>query len=251
MNPGLLGLLVFVCVFGAGWLATRLRARLPAHHLGSETKETVKLAMGLVATMTALILGLLVASAKSTYDAQKAGVVAVCARMILLDRLLTHYGPEAAPARQLLQKGVAEMSSRLWPSGLDEPVQLDPSNVTGDAIYDAIEALKPADDRQRQLKSDSLRTATEIGQMRWLLFEQSGSSISTPLLAVVIWWLAVLFVSFGLFAPPNHTALGAILVSALSVSGAIFLIMELDRPFDGLIHIPDDAMQRAGTHIGK
>jgi hypothetical protein len=96
-----------------------------------------------------------------------------------------------------------------------------------------------------------LGIAVDLGQMRWLMFEQSGSSISAPLLAVVVCWLAILFFSFGLFAPPNGTARVALLVAALSVSSAIFLILELDQPFEGLIHISSKPMQTALDHLGK
>ncbi len=251
MTPILLSLLVFVCVFGAGWLATRVRSRLPEHHLSSDTKDTVKLAMGLVATMTALILGLLVASAKSSYDTQKSAVIAAAAKLIVLDLGLAHYGPETAAARSDLREAVEDMAAKLWPKAGSEHARLDPNTLAGNRVYQAIEALTPQTDSQRELKSQVRNWSIEIGQMRWLLFAQSGSAISEPLLLVVVCWLSILFFSFGLFAPPNPTALMAILIAAISVSGAIFLILELDHPFDGLIHIPSRAMDIALEHLGK
>jgi hypothetical protein len=251
MGPAATSSLVFACLFGVGFLATRLRAVLPEHHLGTDTKDTVKLAMGLVATMTALVLGLLVASAKGSYDAEKSGIVTMSARLVMLDKVLAHYGPETAPARGLLRNAIEGMVGRLWPDTKSQTAQLDPSGSSADMLYDAIQALSPRNDSQRALKTQALSGAMELGQMRWLLFEQSGSSISVPLLAVVVCWLAILFFSFGLFAPPNNTALVSLLVSAFSVSGAIFLILELDRPFDGLIHISSGPMQLALAHMGK
>ena len=251
MNTSLLSLVVFGCVFGAGYLATRLRAAMPAHHLSADTKDTVKLAMGLVATMTALVLGLLVASAKGNYDAEKSSVTAMSAKFVVLDRILAHYGPEAKPSRDLLHKSVEKLIARLWPDKKSEPVQIDPTRSSGEALYDAMQALAPKDDSQRLLKSEALGVAVDLGQMRWLMFEQSGSSISGPLLTVVVCWLAILFFSFGLFAPPNGTARVALLVAALSVSSAIFLILELDQPFDGVIHISSRSMQTALDHLGK
>jgi hypothetical protein len=186
MNPSAVSALVFVCLFGVGFLATRLRAMLPEHHLGTDTKDTVKLAMGLVATMTALVLGLLVASAKGSYDAEKSGVVTMSAKLVMLDKELAHYGPEAAPARGLLRDAVGGMAARLWPNARSKAAQLDPSGNAGDALFDAIENLSPQNDAQRSLKSQAQGGAIDLGQMRWLLFEQSGTSISTPLLAVVI-----------------------------------------------------------------
>lgn len=251
MNPAVLSVLVFCFVFGAGYLATRLRAKLPEHHLSSDTKDTVKLAMGLVATMSALVLGLLVASAKGTYDTQKSAVITSAAKLVVLDLELAHYGPESAPARAALRQAVEDMVASLWPGSTARPAHLDPNTAAGSKVYDAIEALTPQTDNQRQLKSQAQAASVDVGQMRWLLFVQSGSSISTPLLTVVVCWLAIIFFSFGLFAPWNNTALIALLVSAMSVSGAIFLILELDQPFDGLIHIPSRAMEMALAHMGK
>ena len=251
MSTSVLFFIVFGCVFGAAYLATRLRASMPEHHLSADTKDTVKLAMGLVATMSALVLGLLVASAKGNYDAEKNSVTAMSAKIVMLDRMLAHYGPEAKPSRELLRQSVEKMIARLWPDKKSEPAQLDPTHSSGEALYDAMQSLAPRDDAQRQLKSQALGVAVDLGQMRWLMFEQSGRSISWPLLTVVVFWLAILFFSFGLFAPPNGTARAALLVAALSVSGAIFLILELDQPFDGLIHISGSSMQNALDHLGK
>ena len=251
MNASLLFLVVFGCIFGAGFLAARLRLAMPDHHLSADTKDTVKLAMGLVATMTALVLGLLVASAKGNYDTEKGSVTAMSAKFVVLDRILAHYGPETKPSRDLLHQSVEKLIARLWPDKKSEPSQLDPTRSSGEALYDAMQSLTPRDDSQRLLKSQALSVAVDLGQMRWLMFEQSGSSISGPLLTVVVCWLAILFFSFGLFAPPNGTARVALLVAALSVSSAIFLILELDQPFDGLIHISSNSMQTALAHLGK
>ena len=229
----------------------RVRAAMPEHHLSVDTKDTVKLAMGLVATMTALVLGLLVASAKGNYDAEKSSVTAMSAKFVVLDRILAHYGPEAKSSRDLLCQSVEKIIAHLWPDKKSQPVQLDPSHTSGETLYDTMQSLEPRDDSQRLLKAQALSTAIDLGQMRWLMFEQSGSSISWPLLTVVVCWLAILFFSFGLFAPPNGTARIALLVAALTVSSSISLILELDQPFDGLIHISSSSMQTALNHLGK
>ncbi|MDD5200917.1 MAG: hypothetical protein PHC88_14065 [Terrimicrobiaceae bacterium] len=251
MAPTATSLLVFGCIFGAGLAAMRLRTALPEHHLSADTKDTVKLAMGLVATMTALVLGLLVASAKGAYDAEKSGVTTTAAKLVVLDRMLAHYGPETAGTRDLLRRAVEGMLVGLWPDAGSRFAQLDPTAASGDVVYDSIEALSPGNEEQRTLKAQALSSAIDLGQIRWLLFVQAGSSISTPLLLVVAGRLGILFVSFGQFASTNGTAIAALMVSALSVSGAIFLILELDRPFDGLIHISSGPMRIALDHLGK
>ena len=249
MNSLFTGLLVFAGIFCAALLAMRLRAFLPERHQSPETKDTVKVAMALVGTMTALLLGLMVASAKSTYDAQKASVITTAANLVMLDRMLAHYGPEADPSRESLRGAVGRMVTQIWPESPGHAAQLDPNASRADVVFDAIEALVPQNDPQKAVKALSLNSAIALGQTRWLLFEQSGHSIAVPLLGIVIAWLALLFFSFGLFAPANGTAVAALMVSALSVAGAIFLILELDQPFDGLIHIPSAPMHSALAHI--
>jgi hypothetical protein len=251
LNPALVGMVVFGCVFGGAFLATIFRKVLPEHHLSSETKDTVKLAMGLVATMTALVLGLLVASAKGAYDAQKSSVITSAAKLVVLDLAMARYGPEAAPARGALRQAAEDMTARLWPDQHRAEADLDPNTLAGGKIFDAVEGLAPQNDLQRDLKSELRSGTLEMGQMRWPLFAESGSAISIPLLLVVVCWLAVLFFSFGLFAPPNHTALVALFIAAVAVSGAIFLILELDQPFDGLIRISGRPMDMALSHMGK
>ena len=251
MSSITVGAIVFVGVFGAALVAMRLRAALPEHHLSADTKDTVKLAMGLVATMTALVLGLLVASAKGSYDAQKSAVIQMAAKVAFLDRILAHYGPDASEARALLRRGLEGAIVLIWPENKSQEAQLAPTTTGGDALYEALQSLAPQTEGQRSLKSQALAIAFDLGQMRWLLFEQGGSSISTPLLVMVVFWIAILFCSFGLFGPSNSTAIAALLVAALSVSGAIFLILELDHPFDGLIRISSQPMRTVLSHLGQ
>jgi hypothetical protein len=224
---------------------------LPQHHLSSESKDIVRLGTGLLGTMAALLLGLLVASAKSSYDAEKAEVTQMAARIAFLDRVLANYGAEAGEARDLLRRSLARAIERMWPQPSAGPAQLDPGAGGKEALYDAIHRLPAQNDMQQSLKSQALGMLSDIGQTRWLLYEQRGSSISHPFLIVVVAWLTIIFVSLGLFAPPNATVIATLLLCALSVAGAIFLILELDHPFDGMIRISSAPMRVALEHLGK
>jgi hypothetical protein len=215
------GLCVFACVFGAAASAMVVRNALPKHHLSADTKDLVKLAMGLVATMAALVLGLLVASAKGAYDTQKGEVVQMAGTVAFLDRMLAHHGPEAVEARGVLRRALEVAITRIWPENKLPDAPLAATAASGEALFDVLQNLAPQNDAQRSLKAQALALAADLGQMRWLLFEQAGSSISTPLLVIVVFWLAILFFSFALFGPSNSTAVAALLVAALSVSGAI------------------------------
>ena len=193
--------------------------------------------MGLVSTMAALVLGLLVSSAKSFYDAQSTELTQVSANVILLDRLLAHYGPETKEARDLLRRTVADGIDMVWPQERAQPSRPEAPPASHEDLIAKIQALSPQDDRQRSIQTQALNTAMGLTQTRWLMYEQEAGSISKPILVILVFWLTAIFVSFGLFAPPNATVMTALFVAGLAVSGAIFLILEMYTPFGGLIEI--------------
>ncbi len=207
MSDNAIGLLVLACIFGASLLGMLMRPALSQHHLSADTKDSVKLGMGLVGTMTALMLGLLVAAAKSAYDTEKSEVTQMAAKLIFLDRVLANYGPESADSRVELRRMVESALSRMWPEERSQSSQLDPSGSSAEELHKAIQKLAPRNDVQGSLKSQAVGVVGDLGQLRWLLFEQSGSSISMPLLILVISWLAIIFFSWGLFAPSNSIAI--------------------------------------------
>ena len=251
MNSNLVAPLVFVVIVAATLVGMRVRMALPDHHLGDDTKDAVRIGMGLVATMSALILGLLVASAKGSYDTEKSEVTQMAAKIRLLDRVLVNCGPQAQDARRLLRAATEAAVTRIWSEGRASAGPADPSTAWSEDLPRAVQDLKTTDDAQVAFKAQAGSLVNDLGQMRWLLFEQSGSSLSQPLLIVVIVWLAIIFGSVGVFAPWNTTVLVSLSLAALSVSGAIFLILELDQPFGGLIQISNRHMLDALAHLGK
>jgi hypothetical protein len=245
--------IVFACVCAGGLLGMVLRAILPEKHLSAESKDLVKLGMGLLGTMTALVLGLLIASAKSSYDTQRNGLAQMSGNVIFLDRTLARYGPETTDARKMLDASVADMLQRTWPDENPQPGQTEKGGTEGryEGVYTKIEELVPKNDTQRTLQSQAVKTAADVGQVRWLLFAQKGSSIPTPFLAVMVAWLALILGSFGMFAPRNALAVATLLLCALAVSSAVFLILELDQPFDGVIRISSAPLRNAQAQLGR
>jgi len=250
MSPMTTGWIVFACVFGGALVGTLVRKILPDHHLSSDSKDVIKLGMGLIGTMAALVLSLLISSAKGSYDTQSSEVIQLSANIILLDRVLAHYGPEAREARELLRRSVARVIDQIWPERSGGSTQTAPT-AGMEGFYDKIQALSPQNDTQRSLQAQALTISTSLGQMRWLLGGQSGRSIPMPFLVVLVCWLAFIFGSFGLFARPNTTVIVALFVCALSLSSAIFLILELDQPFEGLVQISSAPMREALARLGQ
>ena len=246
-----ISLIVFACVFGGALLGILLHAVLPQHHLSAESKDIVKLGMGLVGTMAALVLGLLVASAKSSYDTQSAEMTQLTANVALLDRILAHYGPETKESRDLLRETVTRVVSQIWAEDGVSAGPASPQSAGGEVLYDKIQALSPKNDAQRSLQSQALSIVMDTGKLRQLMFTQGTAAVSIPLLVVLVLWLTVIFISFGLFAPFNATVVSSLFVSALSVSGAIFLILDMYTPYRGMIAISSAPLQIALAQLGQ
>jgi hypothetical protein len=251
MGPLLTTSIVFVCVFVSALLGLIIGPLLPSHHLSSDSKQVVNLGMGLISMMAAIALGLLVATADGSYDTKKNELTQMSANYISIDRALAHYGPESAPERALLRRALAEEIDRIWPNERTEAAMTAPGVSSFGDLYEKVQGLEPHNDSQRMMKDQALQIGIGLGQTRWLLFEQAGSSIPAPFLVILVFWLSVIFASFGLFAPRNATVILTLFVCALSVSGAVFLILELDHPFRGIIQIPSAPMRAALVQLGK
>jgi hypothetical protein len=224
-----------------------LRSALPPQHLSPDTKDVIRLGMGLVGTIVALVLSLLVASAKGSYDTQSNELTELLANIGLLDRVLAHYGPEAHETRNLLRGATSGMIDRIWPKDDSEPSQ--PSAST-ESLYENILRLSPKTDAQRSFQAEALSIAYGAGKTRWLMYGQRANSVPLPLLVVLVLWLTVIFISFGLFTPRNATAIATLFVSALSISCAIFLILEMYKPFEGLVQISSAPMRAVLAGLG-
>ncbi len=253
MAPTSIALLVFASVFAGALLGMALGASLPERQLTEGAKDVIKLGMGLIATMTALVLGLVIATAKSSYDAQDDAVKHSAVKILLLDRVLAAYGNETKPIRDLLRRTVAERVAAVWPDAGSGRAKLDAPEgaFTGETIAAGIMQLAPRDESQRELRSQALRISTEITEIRWLVLGGKGGSVPVPFLVIVVFWLTMIFASFGLFAPRNATVVAVLLLCSASVAAALFLIVELDAPFEGLVRISSAPLRYALQNLGQ
>jgi len=247
MAPIAISLLAFALALVGIFLGSVMQRILPERYLSSDSKKAVKLSMGVLATLAALVLGLLVASAKSTYDARESEINQLTAYVILLDNLLATYGGEAQAARTTLRRAIPPVVERIWREGQSERFQAGPFKAApeGEAFYQQVQDLQPTNDIQRGLQTRIVQVTNDLMQARFLLFSHLGSSIPGPFLAVLLLWLIILFAGFSLMAPANATTLASLVICALSVSGAIFLILELAQPFSGIMVIQSEPLRNA------
>jgi hypothetical protein len=249
-----IGLLVLACVFGGALTGMFLSRVLPSHHLGDDTKSVVTLASGTLSVLSALVIGLLISYAKGDFDAETKLVQKFAADLILLDRVMLQYGPETSEARDLLRRYTALKIALTWPeenarSGprLDDPTALEML----EGVQAKLLELVPQGEAQRWLQSRALQIGGDLAEERWLLAAESAGSVPRPFLATLVFWLTILFTGFGLFAPRHATVVVALLVCAVSLSAALFLILEMDRPFDGFITVSSQPMRSALAQMGS
>jgi hypothetical protein len=244
--------IVFVCVFGAALITLFGKRWLPEDHLSKESKQIVKLAMGLIGTLAALVLGLLIASAKGTSDTQSSAIKALAGKIIHLDGVLQRYGPETKELREKLKLGIVDTLDRITPDDRDKrpPVPAEARSAM-DHVFDGITGLSPQYEKQPPLKARALDLLADIEQTRIRLIANQDSSIPTPFLIILICWLTILFAGYGLLAPRNSTVLVFLIVCTLSVSAAIFLMLELDTPFSGVLQVSRAPLHEALEALGK
>ncbi len=245
--------IVFACTFAATLGGMAMSKVLPQGHLSKESKDAVMAGMGMLATTTALVLGLMIASAKGAFDAQDNAVKQAAADILTLDRVLARYGPETKEAREQLRRAVAFRIATTWPEGGSGRGRLDTneSAPAGEAAENLILGLSPKTEAQRRLRTQALDLSARVLRTRWLVLGEAGSSIPRPFLVVVVCWVTVIFGSFALFAPRNATVITILLICALSVAASIFLIMEMDRPFEGVIRVSGAPFEYMYGHLGR
>ena len=240
-------------IFGGALLGLLLSGLLPERHLRDNSRDTVKVVTGMIATLAALVLGLLISSANSSFDAVDTAVTQLGAKIILLDRALANYGPETKEVREQVRRSVVAGIEIFWPGEKAEAAGLagfERSNAM-EEVQAKLRELKPATDVQRQLLSQAEKLNGDMLETRWLLIAQSQRAIPTIFLVVLLFWLTMLHMGFGLLATRNGTVITVLLISALSVSGALFLILEMSRPLDGMLKVSSAPLRKALEHLGR
>jgi hypothetical protein len=247
VTSGWIFLLSFISIMAGVALGMVLHARLRAFRLNAETKEVVRLGASLLATLAAVVISLMIASAKTSFDTQDAHFRQLAANLVLTDQLLAQYGPEVASIRKLMREDVPAAIDRIWrekATGALQSTAFTASSIS-EQLYGAVEKLSPANDLQRALKLRIEQASTDVARARLLMFADTDTPIPTPFLLILIFWLTAIFTSFSLFVEPGIVVVSALLIFALSVSSALFLVSDLSRPFVGLMQVSSDQLMQS------
>jgi hypothetical protein len=254
MSAAFLAFVVFVCAFGGALFGVVLQRHLPEDHRSSASQGTVTVTMGLVGSMTALVLGLVTASAKDSYDGVDDAVRKTAVDLLVLDRTLARYGAEAQPIRTSLKSAVAARVGEIWPTrGTSAAADSAPSTLASlhESFADRIRDLPEDTELRKALRTRSIDLSEQLLQERWLMVSHASSPVPTAFLVILIFWLTATFGSFGLFAPRNYTVFAALGLGAVSVSAALYLVLELGSPFEGGIMVSGEPLQRALMLMAK
>ncbi|MBN2512776.1 MAG: DUF4239 domain-containing protein [Sedimentisphaerales bacterium] len=254
MSAAGLGIISFLCVLTGMTGGMLLRKALPDHHLCDDSRDAVKMGAGLIATLSALVLGLLISSAKDSFDAMNNAITEGSAKLIVLDRILAQYGPPTQDIRDKLRCSMIRTAAMIWPSEeTDEKkmIAFEESPVTMELVAAEIRELNPQNDLQKMFQSEAIEICRDLLQTRWLVIEQAQLSLPMAFIVVLLFWLTMLFGTFGLLAPANKTAVAALVVCALSVGGAIFLIEEMNKPLGGMVKVSNAPLLKAIEYMGR
>ena len=253
MNSIAIALISFVCMLIGVLAGVRLRKAIPGEHLNVESRDVVKLGAGLIATQAALVLGLLVSSANSSFDAMNTGMIQVGTKFLTMDRALSQYGPEGSAMRAEIRGRLIFIKEKIWPSNGEKEsgVAAIEAQNGSEVFAQHLRALAPQNESQTSIKAQVLQIAAELAVLRWELIENATGSISMSLVEMLIFWFSVLLLMFGLLTPSNPTVNTVMIACAFSVSAGIFLILEMSQPLEGIVKVSSAPLDKALEHLGQ
>jgi hypothetical protein len=245
--------IVFACVFTGSLIGLSLNAWLPEHHRSPASHDAIKLSTGMISVLASLVLGLLTASIKNSFDTIDGQMRTFAANLILTDQTLRDYGPEADTARGLLRDYTTQAIDDHWPQENNHPVRMENTGA-GNAMDRArltIISLASDTTLRQMLRASALQSREGLLQTRWQLIEREGTSIQPVFLIVLVTWIVLIFLAFGYNAPWNATVVSAFFISSVALSACLFIIVEMDSPFDGVITVSSHAMRDALAHMSQ
>lgn len=241
-----IGLGVFLALFVAAMIGMLLKPRLPVHHRSRETQDALSLSINMIATLSAVVLGLLTASVKQQFDSTERAVQTYSASLVELDRNLRAFGPEAAPLHMALLDYTRAALAETWPRPGVTPVVDSPASAARiQALQAGVLGLTPGTPLQTRLLPVIDSQIVSVVTQRWNLIARATETLSPSLLIVMVFWLGLIFLGLGLTAPANALTAVTIGLCALALGSLVFLTVEMDGAFDGLIRVSADPLTAA------
>jgi hypothetical protein len=243
--------IAFLVAFGAAIAGIAIARRLPEHHLAADNRQAIKATLDLLSVLVALVLGLMIADAKDTFDSQSASLRRLSAQTILLDRVLGEYGPETARARAMLREAAAHALRRLEGKETVRPgLPIAPQVNMGEFVA-IVGNLPERSELQRSLRLRAAQLLSDLGERRLELFVQQDQGMPRAILISLLGWMAILFAGYGLLSPRNPVGVLALLASSAGMAAAIFLVEDLGSPLDGLVRISPAPLSDALDLLGR
>jgi hypothetical protein len=246
MSATAISLTAFACLFGAALVSLLVRERLPAHHRSRETCEVINLAFGMLILMASVILGLMTESARSSFESANQNLHRFSVDIVLLGRTLRDYGPDGERALNGLVRYTERALEGTWPTHGQPILIADPA--AGKLLAEvetSVRSLDPHDDVHRSLRDEAMRRVDLLIEQRWMIIALSRGDLPAPFLVLMIAWLTIIFASLGYSAPHNTVAVVTFLLCSAAIASAIFLIVEMAGPFDGLMEVSSEPLQQA------
>jgi len=250
LSPIATAVLAFVLILVGTVVGTLVRAKMPEHHLTGDSKEVIRLATALVATLTGLVLALMFAATRTSFEHTSSAVSRLAVEFSELDEMLEDYGPDAAPIRRQLRTDMGTLIDSIWQddaAAAGRPPVARKSHGVG--ALSMIRELQPRTTVQTSIQARALQISTDISQTRLSLLAQPPDSVSTPFIVVLVLWLMFIFTTFAMSSKPNVTLAVVLGICILSASGALYLILELGLPFGGLMQVSNDSLRGALTPL--
>ncbi|OCP36316.1 DUF4239 domain-containing protein [Ensifer sp. LC163] len=245
MSAILIAVAAFLCLSVAALGMMHLYPKLPARHRDEDTNTVVRLVANIFVVMASLVFGLMINSAKNTFEGIDDNVHSFAINLILLDRTLRTYGLAGNDARQYLiayVEGAIDNPERVN-DALHEARNAGQQRL--DTIGNSLAAIQPADSLHESMLADARQQYNRIVEQRWTIVEQSERAIPMPVIGILIAWMALIFASFGYRAPQNVVVVSMFVVSAMFIAASVYVVLDMDIPFSGAIQISDAPLHRA------
>lgn len=246
MSVNTISMIIFICIFCSSIFGLLVQRMLPDSHLSDQSKDALKSSRGVVVGVTALTLGLLISAAKTSFDLKNDSLRLQSAKTVTLIRMLNDYGPETYGVKLVIRKSIEEQIDRMekvYNQGVNIDDVLKSTKIN--SLRQVLSTLSPKNKSQEFIKSSALNLANEIEELRWRIYEELSSHLQLPIFYILVFWLMCIFFSLGIVAPANYSIITGLALSSLSMTGAIYLMLELDRPYSGWITVSNEPLKVA------